>query len=156
MGTDTTAEVAKVQALRELGALYASADGVSDELFRTQEFFDPRDLVQVKYEMLRQVQQDGVSVSEAARRFGFSRTAFYQAQTIFQQQGLPGLIPKRPGPKDAHKLNRDVMEFLGGQLLSDSTLRTADMVELITREFGLTVHPRSIERALARQRKKGR
>ena len=156
MGSSNTVEDAKVQALRELGALYASAADVSDELFRTGEFFDARDLVQVKYEMLRQVQHEGMSVSEAARRFGFSRTAFYQTQAVFQQRGLPGLIPKRPGPKDAYKLNRDVMEFLERQLAADSTLRPPDMVELIAREFDLSVHPRSIERALTRQQKKGR
>lgn len=156
MGKSKIVKDAKIQALHELGAFYASADEVSDELFRTHEFFDPRDLVQVKYEMLRQVQHEGISVSEAARRFRFSRTAFYQTQAVFQQFGLPGLIPKRPGPKEAYKLNRGVMEFLDRELAADGTLRTADLVELIAREFGLSVHPRSVERALGRSRKKGR
>lgn len=156
MGKSKTVKDAKLQSLRELGAVYTSADEVSDELFRTHEFFDPRDLVQVKYEMLRQVQHEGISVSEAARRFGFSRTAFYQTQAVFQQYGLPGLIPKRPGPKEAHKLSRGVMGFLDRELAADGTLRTADLVELIAREFGLSVHPRSVERALSRSRKKGR
>lgn len=150
-----TVENAKLQALREQGALYSSSDNVTDAFFLEQEFFDPRDLVQVKYEMLRRVHQEGLSVSEAARRFGFSRTAFYQAQAIFEQQGLPGLIPKRPGPKSAHKLNCDVLDFLEEQVALGATLNSAGMVELVAKEFDLTVHPRSIERALERRRKKG-
>jgi transposase len=146
----------KVQALREWGALYPWAAEVSDELFRGNAFFDPRDLVQVKYEMLRRVQQEELSVSEAARRFGFSRQAFYQAQAIFAEQGLPGLIPHRPGPKTAHKLSPQVMTFLDEQLAGDPALGSADLAALLAEQFALAVHPRSIERALTRRRKKGR
>ena len=145
----------KVQALRESGTFNAVAEKVSDEVFGKYEFFDPRDLVQVKYEMLRRVQEDGLSVTEAARRFGLSRTAFYQALTLFEQHGIPGLIPKRPGPKDAHKLTAAVMEFLEQQRAANVSLKPAEMVELVTQEFGVAVHRRSIERALSRRRKKG-
>ncbi|WP_437222403.1 helix-turn-helix domain-containing protein [Planctomicrobium sp. SH661] len=150
-----SAEEVKIEALRKWGALHASPEDVADELFLAHEFFDPRDLVQVKYEMLRRVQLEGLSVSEAARRFGFSRTAFYQALALFEQQGLPGLIPHRPGPKGAHKLNQDVVEFLQQQQARNAALRAGEMVELVQREFDISVHPRSIERALLRERKKG-
>jgi len=141
----------KRDALRESGTYHAAADKVSDELFLSHEFFDARDLVQVKYEMLRRVRVDGLSVTEAARRFGFSRTAFYQALSIFEQHGLPGLIPKRPGPKEAHKLSDAVMEFLEA---SPASWKPSEMAEQVAREFGISVHPRSVERALARRRKK--
>ena len=105
----------KHESLRQFGALNAAAEAVRDELFLGHEFFDPRDLVQVKYEMLRRVRIDGASVSQAARDFGFSRTAFYRALAVLEEQGLPGLIPRRPGPKQAHKLNDAVLEFLQRQ-----------------------------------------
>lgn len=146
----------KVQALRDWGAWHASAADVTDEWFRSHEFFDARDLVQVKYEMLRRVQHDGMSLSEASRRFGFSRQAFYQAQAVFQEQGLPGLIPKRPGPKTAHKLSGDVLAFLDEQLADNDSLRSTELATLIAEQFDLSVHPRSIERAFERRRKKGR
>jgi len=146
---------AKHKALQQSGTFYAAAQSVSDTLFTKHEFFDPHDLVQVKYEMLRRVQEDQLSVTEAARRFGCSRTAFYQALSHFQQQGIPGLIPKRPGPKDAHKLTEAVMEFLEQQLADHATLKPAEMAAIVTQQFGVTVHPRSVERALSRRRKKG-
>ena len=147
---------AKREALRKSGTYNTAAEKMSDALFGDHEFFDARDLVQVKYEMLRRVQQDGLSVTEAARRFGFSRTAFYQARSIFQQQGMPGLIPGRPGPKEAHKLTESIMEFLEQQLADHASLKPAEMVELVTQQFGVCIHSRSIERALSRRRKKGR
>ena len=44
----------KSQALRRQ-ALHPHPEHVTDDLFVTREFFDPRDVVQVKYEMLRRV-----------------------------------------------------------------------------------------------------
>ena len=67
-------------------------------MFWGGEFFDPRDLVQVKYEMLRRAREEGVAVSRAAEAFGFSRVAFYQIQRAFESEGLAGLLPRRRGP----------------------------------------------------------
>jgi transposase len=147
---------AKLQALREARALNARAQRVADPLFGEGEFFDPRDLVQVKYEMLRRVLTEKRPVSEAATAFGFSRVAFYQAQAAFAEHGLPGLLAKRPGPRGAHKLSAAVVEYLVQQHAADQSLRAKDLAEMVLKKFGLTVHPRSIERALAKRRKKGR
>ena len=70
----------KVESLRQQATLNPRPQTVTDDLFTDSEFFDPRDLVQVKYEMLRRVEKDGHSISEAATRFGFSRPSFYQAR----------------------------------------------------------------------------
>src|SRR5260370_42055345 len=102
----------KALALQQQGCLDPHPEQVTDELFRTREFFDPRDLVQVKYEMLRRVQTEGMPVSRSAAAFGFSRPSFYQAQATFQQGGLPALMPQKRGPKQAHKLTAEVLAFL--------------------------------------------
>lgn len=147
---------AKHQALQQSGALNPHPEEVQDELFRANEFFDPGDLVQVKYEMLRRTEIDGLPVAQAAARFGFSRPAYYHAQEAFQTSGLPGLIRKRPGPKRAHKLSEEVMTYLEQLLAEDDKLSAATLAEKLRHKFPLRVHPRSIERALERRRKKGR
>jgi transposase len=146
---------AKIAALKQHGVLNPRPLGVSDALFHDSEFFDCHDLVQVKYEMLRRVRVDGWSVSSAAESFGFSRPAFYQAQTAYTTAGLPGLIPQRPGPRQAHKLSPEVVDFLLEQILHDSSLRAPTLSRLVRQRFGVAVHPRSIERALKRRQKKG-
>ena len=70
-------------------------------LFQGSDFFDPDDMVQVKYEMLRQVHVDNQPVSQAAREFGFSRPSFYQANSSFAKAGLAGLAPLKRGPRRA-------------------------------------------------------
>ncbi len=145
----------KTLALRQQGCLNPHPEQVTDELFQTHEFFNARDLVQVKYEMLRRVRQDGQAVSHAAADFGFSRPSFYQAQAVFEAEGLPGLIPQRPGPKRAHKLAEEVVDRLEAALKDNPSLNSAQLAQLIEEELGLRVHRRSVERALDRRRKKG-
>ena len=145
----------KNEALRKDRALNPHPESVTDELFGSSVFFDPRDLVQVKYEMLRRVHQDGWSVAQAARTFGFSRNALYRAQAAFQQGGLPGLLRERPGPRRAHKFTDDVMDFVEQALSQDSSLTTVMLRQMIQERFGISVHRRSIERSLTRRQKKG-
>ena len=152
----TQRQDAKTKLLRQTSSLHRAPQRVSDTLFQEGEFFDREDLVQVKYEMLRRVQTDKQSVAEAARTFGFSRVAFYQTLQAFQQGGLPGLVRKRPGPRAAHKFSEAVLTFLDETLAQDSSLRARQLAKMVRKKFRLSVHPRSIERALSRRRKKGR
>ena len=144
----------KAKALKAQGALNAKPQKVTDELFQKHDFFDSRDFVQVKYEMLRRVKKEKWAVTQASKVFGFSRPSFYKTQNAFAQKGLPGLLPRRRGPKAAHKLSDDVMKFAEQVLIKDNTLRARNLVPIIENRFGLRIHPRSIERALARKKKK--
>jgi transposase len=147
---------AKLRNLREQGAVNPRPQAVADDLFTASEFFDPRDLIQVKYEMLRRVEKDGQSVTKAAAGFGFSRPSFYQAQSALAQRGLAGLIPLKRGPKQARKLSVAVLEFVQQARRDDPSLSARDLVGRIQERYAVTVHPRTIERGLARDPKKPR
>jgi transposase len=144
----------KPKALRASATLNPHPEKVTDELFLEHGFFDPSDLVQVKYEMLRRVRVEGQAVSRAARSFGLSRPTFYKAQAEYERAGLVGLLPARRGPRRAHKLSEPVMAFVAEQLAADESQRLGELARRIEERFGLQVHPRSIERALARRQKK--
>ena len=146
----------KARALQQQGCLRRHPERVTDDLFVAHEFFDPRDLVQVKYEMLRRVQREGQAVNRSAAVFGFSRPSFYQAQAAFRQGGLPALMPRKRGPKDAHKLTADVLAFVRQARQDNPSVRPAVLVSLVKERYGITVHPRSIERALTRRQKNPR
>lgn len=145
---------AKLGTLQQQGTLNPRPKDVCDELFLRDDFFDSRDLVQVKYEMLRRVQTEGRSVTDAAANFGFSRPSFYQALSAFQQDGLAGLVPHKRGPKQAHKLTEEVLTFIVETRQKEPSVGLPDLVRLIQERFGTKVHPRSIERGLLRHQKK--
>ncbi len=147
---------AKLDALRERGLLNPRPERVTDETFRGSEFFDARDLLQVKYEMIRRVEVDGAPVARATDAFGFSRPSFYKAHATFSEVGLPGLLPKKRGPRAAHKLGREIMDFIEEVRAGDAAGPATTLVRLVAERFGVAVHRRSIERALARRGKKPR
>jgi len=144
----------KPDALRRHGSLNPHPGRVQDPLFATTDFFDARDLVQVKYEMVRRVRVDGHPVSRSAAAFGFSRPTLYQAHAAVARGGLAALVPKKPGPRRAHKLSPEVVDFLHRARAAEPSLRPPELAQRVRARFGRTVHPRSVERALARREKK--
>lgn len=147
---------AKCAALRQYGALNPHPDRIVDPLFQEHEFFDRRDLVQVRYEMLRRVRLEGHTATAAAAAFGCSRFAFYEAKDAYRRGGLPGLIRRRPGPRRRHKLAEPILTRLHEHRSRDPAVNVETLIRLIRDEFGVDVHRRSIERALVGPLKKGR
>ena len=139
----------RLQALTVAGAVHPHPDSVVDPLFRNSAFFDPNDLLQVKYEMLRSVQVGARSVVEAAAAFGFSRPVFYVAQTVFAREGLPGLLPHKRGPKQPHKLTDEVLEILAAAVREAGTMPSAEELVLhLADRCAIEAHPRTIVRRL--------
>jgi transposase len=143
----------KLAILRQSHTLHPHPEAVRDPLFTSgSPFFDPRDLVQVKYELLRRVRVDGYAVSDATALFALSRPTFYAAQAAWERAGVSGLLPAPTGPRHAHKLTDEIMTEL--QLLA-KTMSSAQLAVWLQEQRNLAVHPRSIERALKRVAKKG-
>jgi transposase len=141
----------KAEELAASRTLNPRPGAVVDGEFRSAAFFDARDLVQVKYEMVRRVEADGMSVSAAAGAFGFSRQSYYSAARALADEGLAGLVPARPGPRGAHKVTDEVLDHLEGLRQADPGLSAAALAAAVAERFGVTVHRRSVERALARR-----
>jgi transposase len=144
----------KEAALAETRCLNPHPEQVRDPAFLASDFFDARDVVQVKYEMVRRVKAGGVPVTEAAAAFGYSRPSYYQAADALERSGLEGLVPARPGPRAGHKLTEQILAWAGERLAADPALRPAQLAGPIEEAFGVRVHPRSVERALARRRER--
>ena len=148
------AKQAKQQTLRQQGTLNPRPQEVTHPLFQASDFFDPDDLLQIKYEMLREVRVEQRPVSQTAREFGLSRPSFYQAQVSFAQGGLSGLLPNKRGPKSGHKLTATVLQFVAERRAAQPDLSFTQLAELVKQNFALQVHPRSIERQLSREKKR--
>jgi transposase len=145
----------KTMELKRTGTLNPHPASVSDAPFKENPFFDPKDLLQVRYEMLRRHTVDGVSIVDVATRFGVSRPTVYQAQAAFQQAGLGGLLPQRRGPKEGHKLSSEVIEYVRSLRAADPDLTTIACLQAVQQKFKITVHRRSLERAMASKKNRG-
>jgi transposase len=138
----------KADALAEDGILNPAPDKVGDPKFQEDGFFDPRDVVQVKYEMLRRVSVEKTSITDVSEQYGVSRPTFYQAKADFEEGGIAGLVPQKRGPHGPHKSHSDVLAFLIAKLSPGEPIRARELAKLVQKEFGIDVHPRTIERAV--------
>jgi hypothetical protein len=115
--------------LEAAGLAHPSPEAVTAPLFSTgTPFFFRLDKIQVKYEMLRSHVVDGVNVTTAAARHGYSRPSFYLAQAAFAERGMAGLLDERPGRRGP-----------GAELARD-----------VEQHFGVVLHKRTVEKARRR------
>jgi transposase len=149
MPAKSKSEPPKVKALREEGTLNLAPEKVRDPKFQGNEFFDPRDIVQVKYEMLRRVSVENTSVTNATEEYGVSRPTYYQTKATFDKAGVAGLVPQKRGPRGPHKLQGELLAFVQQQLVAGEPVRARELAKLIRQKFDLNIHPRTIERAVA-------
>ncbi len=142
----------KTRRLHRSGTLNPHPETVSDPLFADSDFFDPRDFLQVRYEMVRRAGQ--TPLRETAERFGTSVPTCVRANRAFREGGLQALLPRRRGPRGAHKITPEILAFVADYRSRHGRVGSRKLVPLIAERFGVTLHPRGLEKALARAKKK--
>jgi hypothetical protein len=145
----------KEHSLRQQHSFHLAHAEVTDPLFGGGDFFDPRDLLQVKCEMLRRVLVERRPVAPTAHSFGLCRTSFYEARGQWQRGGLAALLPQRCGPQGPHKLTPEVIVFLENAGGSAAPGGPAALAAELWRQRDVRIHPRTIERAFGRHQKGG-
>ena len=65
-----------------------------------------------------------------------------------------GLLPRKRGPRQRHKLTAEVLAFVEGLLAGEYAIGIPALVDEVEKHFGIRVHRRSLERALRQPVKK--
>lgn len=134
----------RMQALHTAGLTHPRREAVTAAVFDGPGgFFLPADKVQVKYEMLRAHQLDGVTAAAAAATHGYSRASFYLVAAAFDQRGMAGLFDQPRGRKGPVKLTPQIVAWLRA---ADPSLSGAVLADQISDRFGVRLHRRTIER----------
>ena len=151
---DRRDDTEKQDRLREAGTLNRTPEKISDPAFASGDFFDSRDLLQVRYEMVRVVRLGEATLAQAAARFGVSRPTCFRMVKAFDGGGLQELIPARRGPRGPHKISPEMLRFVEDYKALHGRVGARRLVPLIEAEFGVRVHPRGLEKAIERGKKK--
>ena len=141
------------------GLLHGRPERVVHPLFQRLDFFDPDDLAQVRYEMLRTARVDEVTVAEACRLFGFSREYFYQLERDFMACGYVALIGAPRGRRPLIGVNQEIINFLLQRKMADPKLTGEELRQEILAAYHIDCSRRTVERVLEKlqlQGKRGR
>ena len=138
--------MSKQEILLENGTFNRNYGKVMEHRFISDNFYDPQDLVQVKYEMLRTSNETSRKIEEIAGKFGFSRAAFYKIKTSYEKEGISAFVPEKSGPKNARKLTKEHQEFIDSYLARNPGVSSGDMAAILYKERGLSISKRTVER----------
>jgi len=144
----------KEKYLKESATFNPKASEVKDELFIKNVFFDPRDAMQVKYEMLRKVGKEKFEIKEAVHLFGMSRQYYYKIKNAFDQKGMAGLLPEKRGPKHPFKLTDDIVGFINEMVKEEPSVTNQRIAEKLEARFKVAVNARTIQRMRKGQKKR--
>lgn len=132
--------------LEKEALLNPKPERVRHPLFETLEFFDPLDLPQVRYEMLRAARAETSSVTEACRLFGFSREYFYKLERAFQRRGYVALLGSPMGRRPLLALNQEIIHFIVQRKLEQPRLGAEALRQEIHRLYQVDCSRRTVER----------
>ena len=136
----------KDESLKRNGSFNNNHENVTASVFGAMPFFDKKDIVQVKYEMIRAAANGEGSITEIAAAFGFSRKGYYQISGAFKTGGLCALLPRKTGPKGAFKLSPDVIGFIDSYVDRHKNAKAKEISAALEAGKGVKVHPRTIYR----------
>ena len=143
--------MSKIECLKENGTYNADSKSVLAEDFKHGIFFDPCDLIQVKYEMLRSVEKKELSITEASTKYGLSRQTYYINKAAVEEGGISALMPKKTGPKNAVKLNDDCANFIDSYVMEHPSAKPPEINRAMAASTGITVHDRTVARYLSKK-----
>ena len=142
----------KKEFLVKNGAYNKNYEKVINKKFIDNNFYDPMDMAQVKYEMLKEVEKNGMTITEAAEEFGFSRTAYYNIKEAFGKRGLMGLAPEKPGPKKPYKLTESYQKIIDECIIKNPEISSGEIAGIINKNSDININKRTIERYRAKKK----
>ncbi len=138
----------KVGFLKKEGLLNPKPERVQHPLFQAQVFFDPLDLAQVRYEMLRCARADELTVTEACNLFGFSREYFYQLERSFMSSGYTSLLGSTRGRRPLVALNQEIVNFIIHRKMSEPRVTGEELRQELKDIFQVDCSRRTVERII--------
>lgn len=136
----------KKKFLEQEGLLNPKPQRVSHPFFETLDFFDPLDLPQVRYEMIRAGRVENISVAESCKLFGFSREYFYKLERTFMARGYVALLGSTMGRRPIIALNQEVVNFIVHRKIEEPKLSGENLRQEIRRLYNVVCSRRTVER----------
>lgn len=119
---------------------------VKNNKFLAGSFYDPMDIVQVKYEMLKDAEEGSRGIAQVADEFGFSRASFYNIKNAFDKQGLSAFVPEKTGPKRPYKLTEPYKDYIDRYISEKPKASSNEITKSLKNYKGIDISKRTVER----------
>ena len=145
----------KEERLKSTHTFNPNYDKINDPTFASSDVLDTRDLLQVRYEMVRSVRIDKDSPKDVASRFGVSEATLRRHIRDLRDGGMIALVPDIRGPKGQHSLNDEEIQYIESYLVKHPDASGGQVHSALVQEKQSEVSKRTIERYLASKKENG-
>jgi hypothetical protein len=142
----------KKEALVENGTFNRNHEKVKRSKFLAGGFYDPTDIMQVKYEMLRDAMGDIGSIEALSGEYGYTRASYYNIREAFDRGGVMALAHGKTGPKEPRKLTREAQAHIEGYTAGHPSASANDIRANLVQDKGIQVSKRTVERHMAKKK----
>lgn len=106
------------------------------------------DLLQKRYEFIREAALSKKPVAEVCKKYGLSRDMYYYYRRKFDEGGLIALQEEKTGPQQPHKIGKELENRIVGMKFEEPELNIYQLAYRLKNE-GYDISPRSVSRVLA-------
>ncbi len=106
------------------------------------------DPLQKRYEFIREGTLSKKPVAEICQKYNLSRDMYYYYRQKFDEGGLIALQEEKPGPRQPHKINKELVNRIIGLKFDEPELSIYQLSHRLKSE-GYEISSRSISRVLA-------
>ncbi len=138
----------KYEFLEKEGLLNQKPERIVTLRFADNDFFDPLDLPQVRYEMLRSARIEKIPVAQTCKAYGFSREYFYKLERNFKAHGLVALLGSPKGRRPLIAINQEVVNFIVHRKIDNPKLSGDDLRKEILQLYKIDCSRRTVERVI--------
>jgi len=136
----------KKDVLMKNGTYNKNHSKVKKEKFQEGGFYDPMDIVQVRYEMIKEAGDGGKAIEQVTGEYGYSRASYYHIKGDFDNGGMIALVPEKTGPRSPSKLTGDLQEYIANYVEGNPRASSSQIAMAIEQDKGVTVNKRTVER----------
>lgn len=141
----------KEERLKESNTYNPKCDKVTACDFIENEVMDSRDLLQVRYEIVRAIEYDNKPVKEICSEFGVSASTARRYVRNLKEGGLIALVPEQKGPSGPTKLSKDAADFIDTYLKNNPKASGGKVHNALENRLHPGISKRTVERYLSKK-----
>ena len=130
-------------------------DKVIASRFIESDLYASRDLLQVRYELVRSIEEGDIALDEVPDKYGVSSVTAKRYVRSFKEGGMIALVPEQKGPKGPSSLDDEALRFIDSYIAEHPKASGRKVHEALESERHLGISKRTVERYLSSKKAKG-
>ena len=128
---------------------------INDPIFQRSGIMDPRDLLLVRFELVRSLELDGKPIEEVCSQYGISPCTARRYVRDMKERGLIALVPEKRGPNGPSVMTDEIANYIDKYLTDHPKASAGKVYQSLVDAKKVTIGKRTVERYISSKKGKG-